>query len=141
MKSRTFKISFKRQPHFGYQTCLVNADSASEARGELIRHYGGLYSIRSVSVQCAGETKSGNPCQRFSANDYCCDGHNPEAAKKAQRIKTLTDIRDLADDLIRLAEENHPDFQEAFSYYEAEIDEAGDNLTNVVGEAEHPYEV
>lgn len=77
MKS-TFKITYR--PSDGsreYVSRLIDADDVDEAREAILP----CHSIRSISVQCHGKTQKGSPCQRFTANEYCCDAHDPRSAR------------------------------------------------------------
>lgn len=61
-----------------YQSQIVEAEDSSEAIRKL---YHKPRQIRSVTVQCAGTTKTGEPCQRFSHDDYCCEAHDPRPSE------------------------------------------------------------
>jgi len=89
MKSN-FKITFHRY-HEPYQTQIITASSAHEATLAI----GDYWTIRSTTVQCAGTTKAGEPCQRFTSEEYCCEAHKP---KRGMDIFTATMIAEGVDE-------------------------------------------
>lgn len=73
MKSN-FRITYR--PSDGsreYIAQIIEAESVEEAH----RILGPCHSIRGTSIQCHGTTASGDPCQRFTSEMYCCASHDP----------------------------------------------------------------
>jgi hypothetical protein len=70
-KMNTFRITFRRFRGSPLNAQLIEARYVAQA----IRKLGPVWSIRSISMQCAGLTSKGNPCQRFTSNEYCCESH------------------------------------------------------------------
>jgi hypothetical protein len=93
----TFRITFKQHQNSPHQTDLVEANDVSVARQKLIESYGGLFSIRSVSMQCEATTKTGNPCQRFSGDRLCASHRNWQTLSDMTGTKVRTGMFDNSD--------------------------------------------
>jgi len=76
MKSN-FRITYKATPHQDHYTArIISARTVQEATEKLRQLEGTfIHTTRSITVQCAGVTKSGDPCQRFTHDEYCCEAH------------------------------------------------------------------
>lgn len=70
-----FRITFKQWKRAPYESRIIEATDAAEARNKLIGS-SPVWTIRSISVQCAALCADGSPCQRF-CSDYFCRDHVP----------------------------------------------------------------
>jgi hypothetical protein len=77
-----FRIIYKPDRRSEYVARIISARSASEAMAKVVSStiLGGYWTIRSITVQCEGTTKTGEPCQRFTHNEFCCEAHERTAA-------------------------------------------------------------
>ena len=76
-----YRITYRNSPCEPWQARIISASNAMEA----VIECGRPMHIRNVSKQCAGTTSKGDPCQRFSQNDYCCKAHRNKAYRNSTK--------------------------------------------------------
>jgi hypothetical protein len=75
MKKLSFRIKYRLFRGAEYAARVIDAPDLNAALKEL----GSVWSIGAVSLLCAGNKADGEPCSRFSSDEFCCEAHGRPA--------------------------------------------------------------